>query len=547
MPASAATNSCCSDIREMNDAKVTSILSYLDTVAVGDSTFFGSSSRGGGGGSRGLTFEAMNQLERVGPTSGPLGVCTDRVLNAENQQRVDPHHLGAKSVSKASVASNVSFTPSAMMGLATSGSDGGTQVYVGIKRRIDELKATVADLTQERDELAKKWGNAKEGEKARVDRVQKMAKEEIEELQREHKRQYSSQTTLVSKLLAEKERLVATCEELQASVKDLTERKDRETRRLEDAHVTALNDMKGKWLVQEKQKREVWMQKEAKRIKEATLKAMEPDIALLMSRHKSEKARMKEEFDNELKRKDEQLEAKEAAILVTKTKGLTEVEEGIQRERDSFRQRIQEQESRFDSMMDEQRRQFADKKAAIEAFYADQRANHQQTVKELEKEIWALKASGAEESGRFHAEVAKEVDRQLAQREQQLQERERTREEQTSALRAKLAEEGAAQLKREQEELRISMRQERDEAVSKVIRQLEAEHIAQLEAEKEHTKLTKDMYARQDRDFERLQRDHQLTTQQLTSISQQLDEQIWLAHEVDLVKLEPISLQRLVG
>ena len=524
MPASAATTSCCSDIREMNDAKVNSILSYLDTVTVGDSFSRGSI----GFGRHSLTAEAMHQLERVGSSHsssacGPLGICTDRVLNSENIRPQQECSGGKVPASKASVASNVSFTPSAMMGLHT-GADG-AQVYSGIKKRIEELKSTVADLTRERDELAAKWSGAKEGERARIERVQKIATEEIEEIQKEHKRQYTSQTSMVSKLLAEKERLVATVEELRSTLKDMAERKERETRKLEDAHVTALNDMKGKWLVQEKQKREQWMLKEAKRIKEATLKAMEPDIALLMNRHKAEKARMKEEFDNEIKRREEQLEAKEATIQSVKERNAAGVEESIQRERDTFRKRILEQEARFDSMLDEQRRQFADKKSALEAFHADQRAAQQQTVKELEREIFALKASGAEESGRFLAEVSKEVERQVEQREAHFKNRERMREEQAEALKAKLVDECDAQLKREREELRIVMRKERDEAVSKVIAQLEAEHVAQLTAERENDKLTKEKYARQDRDFERLQREHQLTLQQLTSISQQFDEQ----------------------
>eukprot|EP00041_Stephanoeca_diplocostata_P020358 m.453723 g.453723 ORF g.453723 m.453723 type:complete len:878 (+) comp21554_c0_seq2:287-2920(+) len=90
----------------------------------------------------------------------------------------------------------------------------------------------------------------------------------------------------IDRLIHEKKTLVA-------QLKELDERCATKISNLRSAHESQLQKQKEFLLTKEKQRREKWMQREAKKIKDMTIKGLEPDIKRLVAEHKAEIERIR--------------------------------------------------------------------------------------------------------------------------------------------------------------------------------------------------------------------------------------------------------------
>lgn len=73
-----------------------------------------------------------------------------------------------------------------------------------------------------------------------------------------------------------------------ALAQELDERCTTKLNTMRSAHEGQLQKQKELLLTKEKQRREKWMHKEAKKIKDMTIKGLEPDIQRLVAQHKAE-------------------------------------------------------------------------------------------------------------------------------------------------------------------------------------------------------------------------------------------------------------------
>ena len=257
---------------------------------------------------------------------------------------------------------------------------------------------------------------------------------------------------------------------------------------------------------------------ESKRVKENTLKAMEPDIALLMGRHKAERARIQEECDLIVKRKEQQTAEREQQLQEARLQMGRDLEAMVLKEREQFRQRGEEEAERYQKVAEEARRQHEAKVASLNAFFEEQKQHYLGTIKGLEAELLAARGQAAEREATFRAAVAAEVKTAVAAKEAELAAKEAGLDEELDRLRAGVAKEGEEAMRRREEEYKSIMRQERDAAIAKVVQKLEDEHVRQLSSNKEASSLSKERTAQLAREVERLTLEKQVLEQRAQTL-----------------------------
>ena len=482
-----ASASCCSDLREINDAKVQNILSYLDDVvpATGDA------------GSPCPSVRQSIALDHNGIFVDPLSI---------EETIIQPTRRGTSVVS----------------GITTITGGENSTVYHGIKGKIDALRQTCDTLKDENAKLVQKLRSDKQRSEQRIGRMHDLAKQEIDALRNELQGTQRKHAEIVNKLVHEKSQLSSTVDDLSKKLEALTDTQSRSVERLEAAHAAAITQLKSKWMAQEKAVREKWKEQEAKEIKRSTLSALEPDLELLMKRHKAEKARLTEDWTEQLRRKDEIIAAKEAQYEDMKAKCSRVAEERIMTERRFAEERTREECDRMRRQLAEERQLALKKREGAEAFFQEQKDAMTREMKSLEQQLFDMRRQASEGTAAFRDAVAEEVRKITESNDAHLrQERLRFSEEQNAA-RQGLHEENTALLAAKEAEIRRVCNLERDKQVAKVVQQLESEHVAMMSSSREAERMVREKIVRMEREIERLQTDLELRGDQLKTCQNNL-------------------------
>ncbi|XP_025021828.1 centrosomal protein of 131 kDa isoform X1 [Python bivittatus] len=223
----------------------------------------------------------------------------------------------------------------------------------------------------------------------------------------------------------------------------------------------------------EKIRREKWIDEKTKKIKEITVKGLEPEIQKLIAKHKLEIKKLKALHEAELLQSDERA----AQRYVRQTEELREMlehekEEQGQRERELARQRYEKQLEQEEQALQQQRRRLYSE-VAEEKERLNQQANRQRAeLEDLRKQL--------EENSSIVTKTLKE------EYEKGKEEQERRHQAEVQALKVQLDIEKqaweASYLKKEEawlltreRELREEVRKERDKDIELVIQRLEAD------------------------------------------------------------------------
>jgi DNA repair exonuclease SbcCD ATPase subunit len=486
-PVSAAT-SCCSDLREINDAKVQNILSYLEDVvpaAVGN----------------GLSpCPSLRQSLAQERDSFSAGIFADPSSIDEAMLASSARRGGGTSI---------------VSGITTIAGENSTQVYHGIKGKIDALRQTCDSLKEENAKLVQKMSAEKQRSEQRISRMHDIAKQELDALRTELQGSQRKHAEVVSKLVHEKSQLSASVDDLSKKLEGMLDSQSRTVERLEAAHAAAITQLKSKWMAQEKAAREKWKEQEAKEIKRSTLSALEPDLELLMTRHKKEKTRLAEELTEQLRRKDELIAAKEAQYEDMKMKCSRVAEERIMTERRFAEERAREECERMRRQLDEERQLAQKKREGAEVFFQEQKETMMREMKSLEQQLFDMRRQASEGTAAFRDAVAEEVRKITEANEEQMRlEKLRFAEEQTAA-RQRLFEENLSLLATKEAEIQRLCNLERDKQIAKVVQQLESEHIAIMSSSRDAERMVREKIVRMEREIERLQTDLELRGDQL--------------------------------
>ncbi|ESO82026.1 hypothetical protein LOTGIDRAFT_223661, partial [Lottia gigantea] len=191
--------------------------------------------------------------------------------------------------------------------------------------------------------------HAKETEKEMSKRLD-VQKDEYEEAIKRH-------LSFIDQLIDDKKSLSEKCESLVKELKTVDKKYQDKIKTLDDSHGMEISKLKDIHSAAEKLRREKWIEDKTKKIKEMTVKGLEPEIQRLIAKHKSEMKKVKQIHDAELLQADERA----AQRYVTMTEELRdqlarEKEEACRRERELAKERYEKQLQQEELAYQQQRR-----------------------------------------------------------------------------------------------------------------------------------------------------------------------------------------------
>ncbi|XP_054171511.1 centrosomal protein of 131 kDa isoform X10 [Homo sapiens] len=336
------------------------------------------------------------------------------------------------------------WVPEAGPGPLELGSEVSTSV-MRLKLEVEEKKQAMLllqrALAQQRDLTARR---VKETEKALSRQLQR---------QREHyEATIQRHLAFIDQLIEDKKVLSEKCEAVVAELKQEDQRCTERVAQAQAQHELEIKKLKELMSATEKARREKWISEKTKKIKEVTVRGLEPEIQKLIARHKQEVRRLKSLHEAELLQSDER--ASQRCLRQAE-----ELREQLEREKEALGQQERERaRQRQRAELEELRQQLEESSSA------------------LTRALRAEFEKGREEQERRHQMELNTLKQQL-ELERQAWEAGRTRKERMSPQEAWL-------LNREQE-LREEIRKGRDKEIELVIHRLEADMaLAKEESEK---------------------------------------------------------------
>ncbi|XP_047613639.1 centrosomal protein of 131 kDa isoform X4 [Phacochoerus africanus] len=319
-----------------------------------------------------------------------------------------------------------------------------------------------------------------------VRRVKETEKELGRQLrqQREHyEATIQRHLSFIDQLIEDKKVLGEKCEALVAELKQGDQRrKDREAQ-MQEQHELEIKKLRELMSATEKVRREKWINEKTRKIKEITVKGLEPEIQKLIAKHKQEVKKLKSLHATEL------LQAEEHAAQ-RYSRQAEELREHLEREKEALgRQEWERAQQRFEQHLEQEQRalqqqrrrlynEVAEEKERLGQQAARQRAELEELRLQLEESSSAggraLRAEfekGREELERRHQTELKALKDQLEVERQMWEANSAKKEE--------------AWLLNRERELKEEIRRDRDKEIELVIHRLEADMtLAREESER---------------------------------------------------------------
>ncbi|CAL1548570.1 unnamed protein product [Lymnaea stagnalis] len=321
-----------------------------------------------------------------------------------------------------------------------------TNTVLSQRLELDEKKRTVTmlqkALNQQRELTVR---HARETEKEMKKRLD-IQKEEYEEAIKRH-------LSFIDQLIDDKKNLGEKCEKLVTELKTIDKKYQEKIKSLESSHVVEMTKVKEVHSAAEKLRREKWIEDKTKKIKEMTVKGLEPEIQRLISKHKSDIKKIKQIHEAELLESDEraaqkyvkmteelrdQLAAeKEAAIARERESSKLRYEKQLEQEEEAYQQKqrrlyqeVQEEKQRLASASSRQRseleklqRQLEDNhRHALEAMKEEFDKSRDEQEKRHKSEIRALQEKLKLEKESWEENYMKRHETWLVQKEREIRE-----------------------------------------------------------------------------------------------------------------------------
>ncbi|NXO13038.1 CP131 protein, partial [Oriolus oriolus] len=320
-----------------------------------------------------------------------------------------------------------------------------------------------------------------------TDRHVKQTEKELGHQLRLQREQYEAaiqrHLAFIDQLLDDKKVLSEKCEAVVAELKQVDHKYGQKITQMQEQHELEIKKLKELMSATEKVRREKWIEEKTKKIKEITVKGLEPEIQKLMAKHREDIRQLKLLHEAELLRSDERA-AQRYGRQAQELRGLLEreKEEQSQRERERARQRCEQQLEQEEQALELQRRRLyaevAEEKERLSQQAARQRAEADELRRQLEANSSALTRA-------LRDEYAKEKEEQERRHQAELKVLKDQLELEKQAWEANYVKKEEAWLLSRERELREEMRKERDKEIELVIQRLEADtSLAKEECER---------------------------------------------------------------
>ncbi|XP_066421915.1 centrosomal protein of 131 kDa isoform X3 [Molothrus aeneus] len=320
-----------------------------------------------------------------------------------------------------------------------------------------------------------------------TDRHVKQTEKELSQQLRLQREQYEAaiqrHLAFIDQLLDDKKVLSEKCEAVVAELKQVDHKYGQKINQMQEQHELEIKKLKELMSATEKVRREKWIEEKTKKIKEITVKGLEPEIQKLLAKHREDIRQLKLLHEAELLQSDERAalrygrQAQELRGLLEREK-----EEQSQRERERARQRCEQQLEQEEQALELQRRRLyaevAEEKERLSQQAARQRAEAEELRRQLEANSSALTRA-------LRDEYAKEKEEQERRHQAELKVLKDQLELEKQAWEANYVKKEEAWLLSRERELREEMRKERDKEIELVIQRLEADtSLAKEECER---------------------------------------------------------------
>ncbi|XP_062447434.1 centrosomal protein of 131 kDa isoform X2 [Rhea pennata] len=328
-------------------------------------------------------------------------------------------------------------------------------------------------------------------------------------LQREHyEAAIQRHLTFIDKLIDDKKMLSEKCEAVVTELKQVDQKYSKKIAQMQEQHELEIKKLKELMSATEKIRREKWMDEKTKKIKEITVKGLEPEIQKLIAKHKQDIKKLKMLHEAELLQSDERAaqryfrQAEELRDLLEREK-----EEQSQRERELARQQCEKHLEQEEQALQQQRcrlyAEVAEEKERLSQQAARQRA-------ELEELRQQLEANSSAVTKALKEEYAKEKEEHERRHQTEVKVLKDRLEIEKQAWEANYMKKEEAWLLSRERELREEVRKERDKEIELVIQRLEADMSSAKEecerAAENRIKRIRDKYEAEVQELERSER-----------------------------------------
>ncbi|XP_060796222.1 centrosomal protein of 131 kDa isoform X1 [Neoarius graeffei] len=277
----------------------------------------------------------------------------------------------------------------------------------------------------------------------------------------------------IDQLIDDKKALSERCEGVVAELKQADQKYTKKINQMQEQHELEIKKLKELMSATEKIRREKWIDEKTKKIKEITVKGLEPEIQKLISKHKQELTKMKVMHEAELLQADERAAQRYVRQIEELRQQLErDRDEQCQRERELAKQRFEKQLQEEENALQQQRRRLY-KEVADEKERLAQQATRQHAELEVLKTQLENSSSLANRTLREELEKSREEQERRHQVEMKAL-RERLEIEKQTWEENYMKKEEVRQLTRERE-LKEEVRRGRDKEIELAIQRLEEE------------------------------------------------------------------------
>ncbi|XP_026132388.1 LOW QUALITY PROTEIN: centrosomal protein of 131 kDa-like [Carassius auratus] len=410
-----------------------------------------------------------------------------------------------------------------------------------LKLELDEKKRTVnmlqTALTQQRELTIR---HVKETEKE-LNHTFQLQKQQYEATIQRH-------LTFIDQLIDDKKALSERCEEVVGELKQVDQKYTKKIAQMQEQHEMVwqilgpmceeIKKLKELMSATEKIRREKWIDEKTKKIKEITVKGLEPEIQKLITKHKQELKKLRVLHEAELLQADERA----AQRYVRQTEELRqqlerERDEQCQRERELAKQRFEKQLQEEENALQQQRRRLykevSEEKERITQLAARQHSELEDLRKQLEENSSLAARALREELEKSREEQERRHQVEIKALKERLEIEKQTWEENY------MKKEEAWLLSRERE-LKEEVRRGRDKEIELAIQRLEEEtRGAREECERASDNRIKRLREKYEAELRDLERSERAALQKQQEIREKHSEM-----ETELLRLQSLLRQR---
>ncbi|CAK6438603.1 unnamed protein product [Pipistrellus nathusii] len=383
-----------------------------------------------------------------------------------------------------------------------------------------EASASVMRLKLEVEEKKQAMGLLQRALAQQRDLTLRRVKETEKELgrqlrqQREHyEATIQRHLSFIDQLIEDKKMLADKCAAVVAELQQGEQRRQEREARMREQHVLEIKQLKELMSATEKARREKWMSEKTRKIKEITVRGLEPEIQKLLARHKQEVKRLRGLHAAELLQADERAAQRYGRQAEALREQLEQDKEALaQQERARAQQRFEQQLEQEQRELQQLRRRLYGEVAEERERLGQQAARQRAELEDLRQQLEEGSAARAR-ALRAELDQARE---ELEQRHQmELQALKEQLEVERRLWEANCAKKEEAWLLSRERELKEEIRRGRDKDIELVIRRLEAD-MTQAREESERAAESR---------IKRLRDQHEAELVELEQVQQRLQDQ----------------------